>query len=191
MSDELIVIDNNEIQRKIFTIRGLQVMLDSDLADMYGVETKNLNRAVSRNIARFPEKFRFQLTKDEFEEYWDSLRFQFDTLNDEENLRCQIGTSSLEHGGRRYQPLVFTENGVAMLSSILRSPHAIEVNIAIMRIFTKLRSYLLLERDLTLRMDKLEDGTTRIFKTVFERLDDIDEKIEPSTSERRRKIGLK
>ncbi len=97
-----------KIQTKIYTIRGFQVMTDSDLAVLYQVETKNLNKAVNRNIERFPPKFRFQLT---FEE-WENLRFQF-------------GTSSDRHGGVRYLPYVFSEQGVAMLSSVLRSETAV------------------------------------------------------------------
>ncbi len=148
-------------------------MLDSDLAKLYGVETKSLNRQAKRNIIRFPADFMFELTKDEFE-----------------NLRCQNGTSSLEYGGRRYQPFVFTENGVAMLSSVLKSDQAALVNIAIMRIFTKLRSFLMLEKELADRMTRLELGTNKLFKVVFERLDDLEEKT-PSLPLERRKIGLK
>ena len=148
-------------------------MLDSDLAKLYGVDTKSLNRQVKRNIIRFPADFMFELTKDEFE-----------------NLRCQNGTSSLEYGGRRYQPFVFTENGVAMLSSVLKSDQAALVNIAIMRIFTKLRSFLMLEKELADRMTHLELGTNKLFKVVFERLDDLEEKT-PSLPLERRKIGLK
>ena len=99
----------------IYVIRGLRVMLDSDLAKLYGVETKALNRQVRRNLIRFPSDFMFELTKDEFK-----------------NLKCQNGTSSWEYGGRRKQPFVFTENGVAMLSSVLKSERAVLVNISIM-----------------------------------------------------------
>ena len=108
--NELTITDNQIIQDKIYTIRNVQVMLDEDLAVMYGVETKQLNKSVNRNIDRFPEKFRFQLTKEEYE-----------------NLRFHFGTSSLdkEHGGRRYLPYVFTEQGVSMLSAVLRSQTAI------------------------------------------------------------------
>ncbi len=148
-------------------------MLDSDLAKLYGVDTKSLNRQVKRNIIRFPADFMFELTKDEFE-----------------NLRCQNGTSSLEYGGRRYQPFVFTENGVAMLSSVLKSDQAALVNIAIMRIFTKLRSFLMLEKELADRMTHLELGTNKLFKVVFERLDVLEEKT-PALPLERRKIGLK
>ena len=111
------------IERNIYLIRGQKVMLDSDLAKLYGVETFNLNKAVKRNISRFPQDFMFQLTKEEA----DSLRFQ-------------IGLSKAEgRGGRRYLPYAFTEQGVAMLSSVLRSDRAVQVNIAIMRAFVKLR----------------------------------------------------
>ncbi|MCP4195783.1 MAG: ORF6N domain-containing protein, partial [Proteobacteria bacterium] len=112
------IVPIEKVARLIKVIRGHKVILDSDLAQLYEVETKAMNRAVRRNIDRFPEDFMFQLTKDEF-------------------LRCQFGTSK-GHGGRRYYPLVFTEQGVAMLSSILNSPRAIQVNIAIMRTFVQL-----------------------------------------------------
>lgn len=110
----------------------MSVMLDSDLAKLYGVDTKMLNRQVRRNQIRFPEDFIFQLFKEEHD-----------------NLRYQIGTSSSDYGGRRYQPLVFKENGVAMLSSVLNSDQAILVNITIMRIFTRFRSFHLLEHNLS------------------------------------------
>lgn len=105
-------------------------------------------------------------------------------------MRCQNGTSSLKYGGRRYQPLVFTENGVAMLSSVLKSDQAALINIAIMRIFTRLRSFLLLEKGLDDRMGKLEKGTNQMFRVVFERLDDL-EKVSSSLPGERIKIGLK
>ena len=115
----------SNIQDLIYVIRGQQVMLDRDLAALYGVETKVLNQAVKRNINRFPDDFMFQLTQEE------CLRSQFVTSNDR------------GRGGTRYMPYVFTENGVAMLSGILRSDTAIEVNIQIMRAFTKMRHSLL------------------------------------------------
>ena len=120
--DQLVVVDN--IESLIKVIRGQQVIFDKDLAKLYGVETKYLNKQVKRNIERFPEDFMFQLTK-------------------EECLRCQIGTSNEGRGGARYFPYVFTENGVSMLSSVLRSKTAIEVNIRIMRAFTSMRHFLL------------------------------------------------
>jgi phage regulator Rha-like protein len=114
------------IQNIIYEIRGQKVMLDSDLARLYEIETKALNRAVKRNMDRFPEFFMFQLTEDEFN-----------------SLRCQNGTSNERKGGRRYLPFVFTEHGVLMLSSVLNSRKAISVNIEIMVTFIKLRKYAL------------------------------------------------
>jgi len=163
-----------KIEKMIYQIRGQKVMLDSDLAELYKVETKTLNRQVKRNVEKFPIDFMFQLTNEEY-----SI------------LKCQIGTSKHVRGGKQKLPLVFTENGVAMLSGVLRGQRAVEVNIAIMRIFTKLRSFLLLEKDLTNRMDTLDTNTNKMFKIVFERLDDIDERITPKLAENRRKIGLK
>lgn len=119
--DELTIIEN-----KIYEIRGQRVMLDFDLAEMYGIETKNLNRAVKRNIERFPEDFMFQLSNEEAKHLINSIR-------------CQNGTLSNEWF--RYAPFAFTEQGVAMLSGVLRSPQAIEVNINIMRAFVRMRQY--------------------------------------------------
>ena len=116
----------NEIRNLIYTIRGKQVMLDSDLAALYQVETKNLNKAVKRNIERFPVSFCFQLTEEEVE-----------------NLRFQIGTSSLSYGGRRYLPYVFTEQGVAMASAILRSDIAVKMSVEIMEAFVEMRRMLI------------------------------------------------
>ncbi|MFG1483480.1 ORF6N domain-containing protein [Halobacteriovorax sp. HFRX-2_2] len=163
----------DQIQNKIYLIRGTQVMLDSDLAELYGVETRVLNQSVRRNLKRFPGDFMFQLTREEHEV-----------------LKSQIVTSKEGRGGKQKQPLVFTENGVAMLSAILKSDHAIEVNIAIMRIFTKLRSYYALEDRMERKVDKLEQNVTQVFKVVFERLDNLEEKL-PSLDGERRKIGLR
>jgi len=158
----------------IYVVRGHKVMLDSDLARLYGVETKVLNRQVRRNILRFPEDFMFQLDKAEYE-----------------SLKCQIGTSKIGRGGKQKNPLVFTENGVAMLSSILKSQNAILVNISIMRIFTKLRSLHLLENNSISEIGKLKSDTNKVFKIVFERLDDLEEQLIPKLPDKRRKIGLK
>ncbi len=148
-------------------------MLDSDLAKLYGVETKVLNQAVKRNIKRFPEDFLFRLTKDEFEV-----------------LKSQFVTSNEGRGGKQKQPLVFTENGVAMLSGILNSDRAIKVNISIMRIFTRLRSFYAFEERIEGKMDRLEENVTQVFKLVFERLDNLEEKL-PSRPVKRIKIGIK
>ncbi len=125
------------VERMIFMIRGQKVMLDSDLARLYAVETGALNRAVKRNTSRFPSDFKFQLTKTEAK-----------------NLRCQIGISSF--GGRRYLPHVFSEHGVAMLSSVLNSERAVQVNIAVIRTFVRLRQLLTTHRDLAAKLAALE-----------------------------------
>jgi hypothetical protein len=129
------------IERSILLIRGHKVMLDSDLAALDEVETKYLTRAVKRNIDRFPADFMFQLTKDEFHD-----------------LRRHFGTSS-DWGGRRYPPYAFTEQGVAMLSSVLRSPRAIQVNIEIMRAFDRLRQMIASHADLARKLEALEKST--------------------------------
>jgi len=131
----LLPIEN--IQSKIFVIRGLKVLLDRHLAELYGVETRVLNQAVRRNFERFPSDFMFELTEEEYK-----------------NLKSQFVISSW--GGVRKLPLAFTENGVAMLSSVLRSPKAIQVNIEIMRVFTRLREILLTHKDLKRKIETLE-----------------------------------
>ena len=125
------------IQNKIYLIRGQKVMLDKDLSVLYGVLTRNLNKAVRRNLDRFPVDFGFTLTKDEFKD----LMFQFGTSN---------------WGGTRKLPMVFTEQGVAMLSSVLRSKRAIQVNIQIMRVFVKLKEMMSSHKDLARKIDDLE-----------------------------------
>src|SRR5215213_1292305 len=127
-----LVVPVEVIARRIYLIRGQKVMLDFDLAELYEVPTKVLNQAVRRNLSRFPEDFMFRLTKEEAE----SLRSQIVTSN--EGLRSQSVTLKEGRGGRRYLPYAFTEQGVAMLSSVLKSERAVEVNIAIMRTFVQL-----------------------------------------------------
>jgi phage regulator Rha-like protein len=136
------------IEHRIYLIRGQKVMLDSDLAELYGVLTKNLNLAVRRNSERFPQDFMFQLNAKEV----DILRSQDTTPN----LRLQFATSSFDHGGRRYLPYVFTEHGVAMLASVLKSKRAIAMNILIIRAFIKLRELLATHKDLARKMEELE-----------------------------------
>jgi hypothetical protein len=140
------------IQNKIYLIRGHKVMFDRDLAELYGVLTKNLNKAVQRNFERFPEDFMFQLTKEEAE----CSRFQIGTLNRGQNIK--------------YLPYVFTEQGVAMLSSVLKSKIAVQVNIQIMRVFTKLREMMITHKDLARKIEDLE----RKFESKFQ---DHDKKI--------------
>src|SRR5258707_4475281 len=142
------------IEQAILLLRGQKVMLDRDLAALYGVETKNLNKAVRRNLDRFPSDFMFQLTTEEAQ-----------------NLRFQIGTSSSGYGGRRYLPYVFTEQGVAMLSSVLRSKQAGQVNVAIMRAFVRLRETLALHKDLARKLTELEqkiEGHDSAIRSLFE-----------------------
>ena len=162
------------IEKMIYIVRGQKVMLDSDLATLYGVETRRLNEQVKRNIDRFPDDFMIQLTKEEYEA-----------------LKSQIATSKKGRGGKQKLPMVFTENGLAMLSGVLNSKRAIQVNISIMRLFTKLRSFLLLERDLNERVGQLEKGTNKLFKIVFERLDNLEETVTTKIPKKRKKIGLK
>jgi len=154
------------IEKKILLIGGQKMMLDSDLAALYGVETKMLVRAVKRNLERFPDDFMVQLTKEEFD-----------------NLRCHFGTSRL--GGRRYLPYAFTENGVAMLSSILNSPKAIQVNIQIMRTFTRLREMIASHKDLARKLAELEKKYDGQFQIVFEAIRQLIEVEEKP----KRKIG--
>tara|TARA_B100001964_G_C13977733_1_gene484782 strand:- start:162 stop:671 length:510 start_codon:yes stop_codon:yes gene_type:complete len=149
MSHDLI--PSEVIKTKIFFFRGKKVMIDHDLAELYEVSTKVLNQAVKRNKDRFPEDFMFQLTEDEFQD-----------------LKSQFVTSSSEHGGRRYTPFVFTEQGVAMLSGVLTSDRAIMVNIQIMRTFTKMREMLRENDDLRFKIEFLEKQYDEQFVMVFE-----------------------
>ncbi len=131
------MIPDELVMNKIYLIRGQKVMLDRDLAELYGVETRALNQAVKRNADRFPVDFMFQLTRIEFE-----------------NLRSQIVISSW--GGGRYLPTAFTEQGVAMLSSVLKSETAIRVNIQIIRVFTRMREMIMTHKDILLQLEKME-----------------------------------
>ena len=158
------------IEGKIYLIRSEQVMLDSDLSTLYGVTTKQLNQQVRRNRARFPSDFMFQLTSRET------------TI-----LRSQFVTSS-GHGGRRYRPLAFTEQGVAMLSSVLSSERAIQVNIAIMRTFAKLRRLLSSNKDLAAKLKQLEKKYDSRFNVVF---DAIRKLMEPQVIPPQRRIGFR
>jgi len=168
------LIPAERIERRILLLRGEKVMLDSDLAELYGVETKALNQAVKRNVDRFPGDFMFQLSADETEAI---LRSQFVTSNvkndDSANeikgaLRSQMVTSKPGRGGRRYRPYAFTEHGVAMLSSVISSPRAVLVNIAIMRTFVQLRQMLASNAGLARKLAALEAKYDEQFKVVFE-----------------------
>lgn len=164
------IIPIERIEQCIYLIRGQKVMLDSDLAALYGVPTKVFNQAVKRNLERFPSDFMFSLNNQEVE-----------------NLRSQFVTSKREHGGRRYIPFVFTEYGVAMLSSILNSDRAILVNIEIMRTFGRLRQMLSSNKDLAHRLDELEKKYDHQFKVIF---DAIRQLMAPPPLTPKRKIGF-
>jgi phage regulator Rha-like protein len=140
------------IQNRIYEIRGERVMFDHDLATLYQTETKILNLAVKRNIKRFPKDFMFKLSKKEY----DSLRFQIETSNKNKSLRFQSETSK-GRGGTRYMPYVFTEQGVAMLSGILNSNKAIQMNIAIMRAFVDIRRLVLEQSDLKTQLKQVKE----------------------------------
>jgi hypothetical protein len=157
------------IQNKIFEIRGYRVMLDFDLAELYQVETKRLKEAVKRNIRRFPTDFMFELSKDEFE-----------------ILRSQFATS--KRGGTRYMPYAFTEQGVAMLSSVLKSQTAIDVNISIMRTFVLMRQLAIGYDELLKRIEQLEINTNIQFSEIYQALTELMK--EPDTPERN-PIGYK
>lgn len=144
------------IENKIFIIRGVKVMFDRDLAELYEIKTGALNRAVKRNIERFPDFFMFQLTEEEFN-----------------SLRCQIGISKVGKGGRRYLPYVFTEHGVLMLSSVLNSKKAIAINIQIMQAFVKLREMALVHKDLTQRLDEMEHRFIQYARDMNINIEDI------------------
>ena len=164
------LVPRERIEQTILLIRGHNVMLDSDLAQLYGVTVGRLNEAVKRNEDRFPSDFMFQLTKAELE-----------------HLKSQIAISSSTWGGRRHAPYVFTEQGVAMLSSVLRSKRAIEVNIAVMRTFVRLREMISSNKVLARRLTDLEKKYDGQFRVVFEAIRKL--MAEPATKSRR--IGFK
>ena len=151
-----VIVDNKDIKNMIYTFRDQQVMVDSDLARLYQVTTGNLNKAVKRNLSRFPEHFCFQLTEHEYK-----------------NLRFQNGSSSSNnnnYGGRRYMPYVFTEQGIAMLSAVLKSDIAVEISVKIMNSFVEMRRFLLSNQELFSRLDRIEIKqleTDRKFEEVF------------------------
>jgi hypothetical protein len=147
----------SDYQTLIYDFRGYKVMLDVDLASLYGVETKRLKERVRRNLSRFPEDFMFELTNDEFE-----------------SLRSQIASS--KRGGTRYVPMAFTEQGVAMLSTVLNSEKAIQVNIEIMRAFASYRALLIDSKDFRRELKALDDKINQIFKFLLEKLDALNQK---------------
>jgi hypothetical protein len=156
MTGKHAIVPVEQIERAILLIRGQKVILDRDLAGLYGVETKQLKQAVKRNIERFPDDFMFQLTREELE-----------------NWRSQFVTSKADKMGLRYSPMAFTEQGVAMLSSVLRSKRAVHVNIEIMRAFVRLRQMLDAHKDLRRKLATLEKKYDDQFKIVFEAIAEL------------------
>ena len=170
-----ISITSTLIENKIFMIRGQKVMLDFDLAEMYGVLTKALKQAVKRNIERFPEDFMFEMTEKELA-----------------NWRSHFVTSNSLKMGLRYKPFCFTEHGVLMLSSILRSEQAVQVNIQIMRVYNKLKELLFVHKDILLKLEKLEKATDKHdteIQTIFAYIKKLIEQPEPK--EKTSRIGFK
>lgn len=167
--ESVALVPSEQIARCIRIIRAQKVMIDSDLAVLYQVETGALTRAVKRNLERFPNDFMFQLTEAEFD-----------------NLRSQTGISS-DWGGRRYLPYAFTEQGIAMLSSVLRSDRAVRVNIQIMRAFVQLRQMLASHAELSRKIAELEQKYDRQFKVVF---DAIQRLVTPPEEKPKRPIGF-
>jgi len=167
MTKELLI-DNGYLEKKIYQVRGQKVMLDSDLAELYGVETSALNRQVKRNIERFPADFMMRLSEDEFQA-----------------LICQIGISNSGRGGRRKLPYVFTELGVAMLSSVLNSDRAIKINIEIMRAFVKMRAIAAIHGEFSVRLSELEKTVKTQGGSIDFILDLVDREL------KKKKIGFK
>ncbi len=175
-NDNSALIPDEVIMKKIYMFRGSKVMLDRDLADLYEIENKQLKRAVRRNISRFPEDFMFELSTEEF----NNLRSQFDTSN---------------WGGTRYVPMVFTEHGVIMLASVLNSERAIQVNIQIVRIFTRMREILASHKELLLKLEKiahkLAEHDDQIL-VIFEYLKKLEQaKHQLMEQQNRKRLGFK
>ena len=191
------------IQSKIYELRGHRVMLDYDLAQLYETETKRLNEAVKRNIKRFPPDFMFRLTVGE----WEAMRSQIAASSPDDELmisqivpsnvgnqtmRSQIATASQNKRNIAITPFAFTEQGVAMLSGVLKSPAAITVNIAIMRAFVLIRQYALSHKDLTDKLKELESRYDTQFSDVYQALNYLLEKDKQDTAQKERKrIGFK
>ena len=192
------LISEELIANKIYVVRNQKVMLDRDLAELYEVETKRLKEAVRRNIDRIPEDYMFEMIDTELENW----RYQFGSSNSEdENLRSQIASSSSVNkkfdqskdtnwGGLRYKPFCFTEQGVAMLSSVLNSERAIKVNIQIIRLFTKMREIILNNKEILLKLEKLEYKSIKNEDNI-ERIFDIVEQLLNEPTPIRNPIGFK
>jgi phage regulator Rha-like protein len=172
MADDKSLVPVGRIERLIYLIRGQKVMLDRDLAELYGVETGALNRAVKRNASRFPKDFIFQLIAEEVE-----------------TLRCQIGISNRSRGGRRYLPYVFTEHGAIMAAMVLYSPRAVDMSVQVVRAFTRLREMLASNRELSQKLAELErklGGHDTAIRNLFEAI----RQLLATPQSKRREIGF-
>ena len=184
------VIPIQRIAQAIFVLRGQKVMLDSDLADLYGVATKVLNQAVKRNASRFPVDFMFQISAEEMEKVSQVVIPPAQERTEKEVTNSsQFVTSSRKYRGKRYRPYAFTEQGVAMLSSILNSERAVKVNIAIMRAFVRLRDVLETNRELARKFDELEKRVGKHDEKIDATLEAIRQLMAPPTKPRR-EIGF-
>ena len=163
------VVTAETIERKIYLIRGQKVMLDNDLAELYGVTTKRLNEQARRNADRFPVDFMFQLSPEEYE-----------------SLRSHFATSRLKHGGRRYLPYAFTEHGALMAASVLNTLHAVEISLYVVRAFVRLREMIASHKDLAKKLEELEKKYDAQFRVVFDAIREL--MISPSPAEK--KIGF-
>jgi hypothetical protein len=181
MISKTLIASVEQIESQIFLIRGQKVMLDADLAELYGVETKVMNQAIKRNTERFPEDFMFQLTAEEFAD----LKCQIGTSN----LRSQIVTSNKPagRGGRRYLPYALTEHGAIMAASVLNSPRAVETSVQVVRAFVQLRQMLATNAELSRKLAILEKKYDIKFKAVF---DAINELMSPLETKKKRSIGF-
>ena len=164
------------IKKLIYEIRGYQVMLDADLAGIYQVETKRLNEAVKRNIERFPPEFMFQLTDSEYV----SLKIKVGSSNIDKSLRSQIATSKVSRGGRRYLPFVFTEHGIIMLSSVLNSKIATQINIAVVKAFIDMRRYI--TRSEKRKFPVIQEKIDNLEKILMLHIDDTNHNLEMYTA---------
>lgn len=174
------------IQQKIFEIRGEKVMLDFDIAILYSVETKRLNEQVKRNLTRFPEDFMFQLTEKEWEIIQKNSRFYISTM------RSQNATASIKKRNKQYLPYAFTEHGVTMLASVLKSEKAVIANIAIVRAFIALRQVALQYKELAEKLAQLENSNNKQFKEIYQALNYlIDKKQKEEDFSKRERIGFK
>jgi len=181
-----VVLKPENLAALVRTVRGERVLLDADLATLYGVATGDLNQAVKRNLERFPADFMFQLSVEE----WGDLRSQIVISKGmRAGMRSQIATSNAR-GGTRYTPYVFTEQGVAMLSSVLRSPRAVEVNIAIMRTFVLLRRLMDSNRELARKIDALERKYDEQFTVVFDAIKELIATDDGRKAQPKRRIGF-